>query len=168
MTSDPTGYGGSQQHSFLAYTVTLFTLKINKAHGFLGDICSPRLTVGPQGKAKAEIGFHICTCREICYVASETRPGAVRFKPWLTSTAGKGCPCGPYRGKMGLMIQCRISVIISQPASSCASPREDRVKKTSCSQMWCIVTHLCRQVISQFGFCPLFKHQACFGATLGL
>lgn len=81
MTSDPAGYGGSQQHSFLAYTVTLFTLKINKAHGFPGDICSPRVRVGPQGQAKAGIGFHICTYREMCCVAPETGPRAVHFKP---------------------------------------------------------------------------------------
>lgn len=55
--------------SFLAHTVMLFTLKINKAHGFPGDICSPRVTVGPQGEAKAGVSFHVCTCREMCSVA---------------------------------------------------------------------------------------------------
>lgn len=81
MTSDPTDYGSVNNSSFLAHRVTLFTLKINKAQGFPGDICSPRVTVGPQDEAKARIGFRICTCREMCFVAPETGTRAVHLKP---------------------------------------------------------------------------------------
>lgn len=67
--------------SFLAHTVVLFTLRINKVHGFPGDICSQQAMVGPQSEPNAGIRFLICIYREMCFVAPATGSGAVHFKP---------------------------------------------------------------------------------------
>lgn len=82
---------------FLVHRVMLFALRINKPHGFPGDICAPQVTVGAQGEPKARMSF-LCTCREMCFVAPETRPRAVHFKPvFYIHSRETVSPCGPHR-----------------------------------------------------------------------
>lgn len=83
--------------SFLAHAVMLFTLRINKLHGFPGDICSQQVTVGPLSEPKAGIRFLICICREMCFVAPVTGSSAEHFKAVARVTSGEtGSPCGPH------------------------------------------------------------------------
>lgn len=83
--------------SFLAHTVMLFTLRINKLHGFPGDICSQQVMVGGLSEPKAGICFLICICREMCLVAPVTGSSAMHFKPVAHVTSREtGSPCGPH------------------------------------------------------------------------
>lgn len=136
--------------SFLARTVALFALKIDKAHGFPGDICLPQATTTGQSQGRGSASAFVFVGK--CVLSPQKQdPVLFIFQPWLASTARGRLPVWSAQGKKikGLMIQRRTSVIIMQSVSSCASHlREVRVKKPSCPPMWCLVTHLCRQLIS--------------------
>lgn len=78
--------------SFLAHTVTLFTLKIDKAHGFPGDICYRAKPRPGSASTFVFVGKRVLSPRK-------QDPGMFILNPDSHQQQGKGCPCGPHRKK---------------------------------------------------------------------